>query len=178
MTIAEFITGHEGVISWMYLDTGAPPNVTIGVGHVVRSAEEAAALAWLSGDANTARSEWSAVCAAAPSMKASAYQTVTTCRLDPAAAAGMLDADIASMLPDIERYFPAFASYPPSVQIAIQDMAFNLGPHFPPKWPQFTAAVQAQNWSAAALQCHRQGVSPQRNADTAALFQQAAGTSA
>jgi hypothetical protein len=53
-------------------------------------------------------------------------------------------------------------------------MAFNLGvngliSHF----PRLIAAVKARDWKTCAAQCHRNGISDERNQKTLDLFRQA-----
>jgi len=45
------------------------------------------------------------------------------------------------------------------------DMAFNLGTSgLKNTWPRLNAAIDAENWAQAALECNRPQVNPTRNA--------------
>jgi GH24 family phage-related lysozyme (muramidase) len=71
------------------------------------------------------------------------------------------------------RLWPKFQTFPPSVQVAIRDMAWNLGVGALERhWPRFRASVDAQDWHAAAAQCTRKGIAQARNDATRALFEQ------
>ena len=70
--------------------------------------------------------------------------------------------------------FPAFDSFPIPAQTAIGDMcySFSVG-GLRTKYPHFCAAVQSQDWKAAAAECGRnvtEAAFNLRNAWTAALF--------
>ncbi|WMN58589.1 hypothetical protein NI389_09990 [Pseudoalteromonas xiamenensis] len=57
-----------------------------------------------------------------------------------------------------------YQSLPRSIKLALLDMIYNLGQtQLQTKWPKFNAAIQARDWQAAALECHRVGVSAKRN---------------
>ena len=53
-------------------------------------------------------------------------------------------------------------------------MCYNLGVGGLPKFHQLLAAVDSGQWTTAAAQCHRKGISDARNRETANLFLQAA----
>jgi len=84
---------------------------------------------------------------------------------------------------DIERFedalraqLPAWDTYPEPAQLALFDMAFNLGVSgLFRKFPKMIAAVRARDWATAAAQCHRNGIQDARNEETADLFRQADG---
>lgn len=59
---------------------------------------------------------------------------------------------------------------PEPAQVALLDMAYNLGIAGLGKFLRLRAAVNTDNWEIAAKECHRNGPSAGRNAATAALF--------
>ena len=68
---------------------------------------------------------------------------------------------------------PKWNTYAEPAQEALFDMAFNLGLGGLKKFPHMLRAVDAGDWATAAAQCHREGISEERNRATAALFLQA-----
>lgn len=64
----------------------------------------------------------------------------------------------------LKSEFPHFDSYPESVQLALLDMAYNLGPHgIVSKYKLFTQAVKRKNWRTAAQQSYRSTIPAWRN---------------
>jgi hypothetical protein len=72
------------------------------------------------------------------------------------------DADIDALVADklesnaafiAEHYFFNFPSFPADAQLAIMSIAWACGPGFPAKWPNFRAAVEAENWLGARDNC-------------------------
>lgn len=104
-----------------------------------------------------------------PGLLASIYGKVTTCRMADddiialfnerwAATEGQLAALLGRPIGDL----------PLPAQMAIMDMAFNMGPHrlfdpLPRGFPHFIAAFKARDWATCAEQCQRQGVQQSRN---------------
>jgi GH24 family phage-related lysozyme (muramidase) len=62
------------------------------------------------------------------------------------------------------------ASIPIPGQIALLDMAYNLGVAGVAKFHNLHTAIAAKDWAAAARECHRGGVSELRNQATAAQW--------
>lgn len=159
----------EGSIGWMYLDTRG--NVTVGVGHLLATEDDASALPFDGGDPV---SSWRTVKGARPGQIARAYQDLTTARLSPEAVQGVLIQDLDRTLAALQRGLPELATYPPTVQEALCDMAFNLGPaKLLREYPHLLRCIGASDWNGAALQCHRAGIQDARNDFTAALFRAA-----
>ena len=73
---------------------------------------------------------------------------------------------------------PKWHTYPEPVQEALFDMAFNLGLGGLKKFTTLLHAVNTGDWATAAAQCHRIGISEERNRATAALFLQAGSSKA
>src|SRR5690349_5496577 len=77
----------ENNIAWMYLDTGG--NVTVGAGHLLATADAAAALAFTAQDGSAAsaamkRNAWNTIHGAARGHTANFYRDLTTIRLPQA----------------------------------------------------------------------------------------------
>jgi GH24 family phage-related lysozyme (muramidase) len=68
-----------------------------------------------------------------------------------------------------------FDNFPDSAQLAILDIAFNIGVGaLTRNWPSFNTAVNSGNWTVAAAQSSRRGIQPARNTSTNTLLQDAA----
>ncbi|MBZ5725856.1 MAG: glycoside hydrolase family protein [Acidobacteriia bacterium] len=166
----------EGSVSHMYRCTGG--EVTVGVGHAMAAAADAARLVWeidgVAATAEQAQADFQKVAAAQKGLVASAYAGLTQCRMSDDAISGVLEADLQAFEAQLAAALPRWSSYPEPVQEALFDMAFNLGLGGLKKFPRLLAAVNAGDWTTAAAQCHRQGIGETRNQETAALFLQAA----
>ncbi len=162
---------YEGRTTWMYKDIAGV--VTCGIGHALFSALDAMVIEWDQPKAQI-NADWIAVHDAPTGHIASWYEPLTRSRLSSKVVEELLSADMINVRTVIEIYFPDFNKFPSSAQEAIQDMAFNLGPHFPKDWPKFAACVLRHDWNGAADECVRRGISEARNKATQLLFQEAA----
>ena len=67
-----------------------------------------------------------------------------------------IDALVTSHLTNDERallgYYPFLTELPDAAQQAVHHLAFACGPHFPPGWPHFSAALLARDYEAAAAE--------------------------
>jgi len=86
----------------------------------------------------------------------------------------LLLSDIALFESKLAAALPKWPSYSEPAQEALFDMCYNLGVGGLPKFHQLLAAVDSGQWTTAAAQCHRKGISDARNRETANLFLQAA----
>jgi GH24 family phage-related lysozyme (muramidase) len=168
----------EGSIPHMYRCTGG--EVTIGVGHAIPSAEAAAKLKLVQiGDQQPAsitqiRTEFKRVKKAPLGHTADWYRQHCELRLPDADIDSLLESDIASVLHQVDEHFAFLSQYPVPAQEAIFDMAFNLGlTGLLQKFPNCTQAIRRLNWTKAAMECHRNGISEERNQETKELFTQA-----
>ena len=138
----------EGAIPYMYLDTGG--NVTVGVGNLLASANDAKQLGF--------------VRRADPAAKPDAV--ITT----------LLNGRVTEFKAKLVAAFPDFDSYPDEACAALFDMGFNLGvPGLTSKFPTLCKAVKDKDWATAAKECHRASpVNDDRNDWTKAQFEKAA----
>lgn len=164
----------EGVCNYMYLDSLG--NVTAGIGRLIPTPEAATALPFTQARGAILSSreailrEFTHVKLLEPNRLPDYYATRTTLRLSDAAVEAMLDADIAAMERSLASWIGGFTKYPDPAQDALMDMAFNLGPNGLHRYSRLLAACGTGNWKVAATECHREGISEERNEATAALF--------
>lgn len=170
--LARALEGAEGRVDHLYLDSARPAWVTVGVGHRLTTVGDALALAFEPRD--QVAGDFARVAAAQPGLAASAYAGLCRARLSQAAIDALLAADVRQKLAELERCFPAFGGWPDPVQLAVADMAFNLGTggliH---KFPRLVRALDRRDWAACAAECHRQGIAAARNERTAQRFRAA-----
>lgn len=176
------LKSFESCVSFMYLDTTG--NVTVGVGHMIGSCADAQALAFIlrqGGAAATAAqiaSDYNSVAAQQKGMLYTHYQQFTSLDMAANAMDALLDADIAHVVANIKRWFPAFDGFPNPAKNALLDMAFNLGlPGLPLKFPHLTVAANRGDWNTCANECQRIGIQDSRNDWTKQQFEQAANLS-
>ena len=162
----------EGCINYMYKCTGG--DVTIGIGHAIQTAADAAALVWQRGgvaaDGAQVQSDYAAVAAAPKGQAAPAYLHLTQCRMGPDNIQNLVAADLQAFEAQLAAALPNWNSYPDPAQQALFDMAFNLGLGGLKKFPTLLHAVDSGDWATASAQCHRIGISEARNQATKALF--------
>jgi hypothetical protein len=174
-----FITGHEGNIAHMYLDTKGL--VTIGIGNLIDPISLALTLPFqfkannragiASGKAATVKeieAEWLSLKNNPNRLVlirsgASASARVTDLELSPASRQRLFDCVTNAHEVQLTTYFAGFPNWPGDAQLAVMAMAWGLGMYFPPKFPKFTAACQAQDFDAAAKECNISSWRPERN---------------
>jgi len=166
----------EGRVPFMYRCTGG--EVTIGIGHAIQSSADALNLTWaVDGRPATGdeiQTAWAAVAAAQIGLVAKAYAPLSPVRMADSDIDALVASDVTRFETSLAAALPNWSTYPAPAQAALFDMAFNLGLGGLKKFPHLLAAVDAGQWDVAAAQCHRQGISEDRNRQTAALFLQAA----
>jgi GH24 family phage-related lysozyme (muramidase) len=172
----------ENNIPWMYLDTEG--KVTVGAGHMLADADAAAALGFVDDNQTPAsddakRQAWTTVHGMTAGMPADDYQSATTIRLPQNAIDAVLLSDMEAAEGHLMNAFSGYGNFPEPAKEGLLDMMFNLGPtkFTAANWPNFFAAVNATtpDWNKAANECHREGISENRNDVIKGLFQQAAG---
>jgi len=71
--------------------------------------------------------------------------------------------------------FSNYENCPGAAQLALLDMAFNLGNSgLVNKFPTFCQAAKAEDWEVCESECNRRGISDDRNEETGALFRECA----
>lgn len=177
---------NEGNIPWMYLDTAG--HVTVGIGHMVESAADAEALGFVEPDPGRAatregiRAAYAVVADARHLIgrPAGAFAALTLVRLPRAAVLAVYERDFDRIVGHTRDLFRAVGggldSYPDPAQMAVVDMAFNLGPTgLYTKFPKFrTEGLARRDFEVAARECRRSGIAERRNAETRNLLLEAA----
>ncbi|MFV6584479.1 hypothetical protein ACNPHE_24885 [Klebsiella pneumoniae] len=70
--------------------------------------------------------------------------------------------------------YSGYDNFPNEGKTALVDMGFNLGINkLKSGFPNFNAAINRGDWTAAADESHRTGIGDKRNNDTKAQLQQA-----
>jgi len=166
----------EGCCAWFYLDTRG--NVTIWVGFEVPSALAAQSLPlYLSGGtlACTAQEKaaaWETVSAMQPGRLPASYEYSGCPVMLPSDGDALLMAKLDALDAGLAAGIPGFEALPDAWKMACLDQAFNLGLHgFLSGYPHEIDRIEAGDGLGAALQCHRNGISDERNAWAAAQFQ-------
>jgi GH24 family phage-related lysozyme (muramidase) len=167
-----FIAGQEGISSYMYPDTSVPRVVTCGIGHALFTSSAARELRWLR--ATDGRPAYADEIDKAWSGVRYGGQRDTALYLAQEDIQTLFERDLNNVTPALYASFPAFHSYPEPAQVALTDMAFNLGSFRPSIWKLFIPAVLDRNWPVAGEQCARKRVSAARNEATRQLFLEAA----
>jgi GH24 family phage-related lysozyme (muramidase) len=172
VAVIDRLKAFEGCINYMYKCTGG--EVTIGIGHALQTAADAARLCWqrdgAAADSERVQSDYAAVAAAPKGQVATAYAHLTQCRLGAEDIETLVAADVQCFETQLAAALPNWSSYPGPAQQALFDMAFNLGIGGLKKFSALLHAANSGDWAAAAARCHRMGIGEARNQATAALF--------
>lgn len=169
----------EGSIPYMYLDTAGV--VTIGIGHALETPAEATAIPFTlraSGQLASAAqidADYVGVKAQPSGQIASYYKPFSQTGLGDDGIADLFRQDLGEFLPTLAARVPGYAEFPATAQLALLDLAFNLGVNgLLTKFPKMMAFVTQRNWAGSAGQCRRPQLGDQRNQQVAAWFQSAA----
>lgn len=162
----DFTAPFEGSIPHLYLDTRN--HMTCGVGLLLTSLSAAAALPFA--PIGALPGDWARVSAMPGGLPASRYGLVCKASLPSAAMRRLFETKCGEFELKLRAIYE-WDALPEAARVALMDMAYNLGAGaLATKWPSLNAAVSSGNWTAASKQCRRQGVQPERNIQTAALF--------
>lgn len=109
-----------------------------------------------------------------------AYKNLTNITLDMQGMRALYDATFNGFESTLLKRYPGYDSWPVDAQFALMSMAWAMGPSFDTKFPQFKAAVDRKDFTAAADLCFFQGgggtlsTRTGRNADNKTMFLNAA----
>lgn len=165
---------------WMYLDTKGL--VTCGVGNLIDDGTPgpACGLPWMY--PGGARAMLDDVVAAWHKVKAAQsmaplggghFAGLTTMRLLPTDIDALVIRTAERFETALKQGFGEWESFPASAQVAIFDMAWNMGPGF--GFPKFRAFCNALDWPGAATECFIPDAPQARNDAHVALFRAALG---
>jgi hypothetical protein len=147
----------EGRVPWLYLDNATSPNVTVGVGYLIASVDDACRLPFHHmGDGLPAShaeiaADFLRVKTMRGGMLAERYKGAL--RLSPAD----IDAEgfrrLRAMIEKLQDEFPGYDGFPAGVQQALLDLRWNCGSLM--GWTHLRAACNSvpPDWPAAASQC-------------------------
>jgi len=173
------IYGHivrfEGVVPHLYQDVNG--YVTVGVGNLVPNELASRKLNLIDrashkpATPDECAEDYRAVKALMPGMKASHYSHACNLEMSVTEIRRLFDRRVAEFQMQLRAVYPNYDACPGSVQLALLDMAFNLGcGALNERWPLLKAAVTSFNWTDAARHAHRPQSSTARNLATAELF--------
>lgn len=172
----------EGSFDYMYLDSKG--FVTVGIGHLLPTAADAAGLPFVitrtpvpdpklplfkpepkldKATAAEIKSDYAAVKKQAVGKRESAYASATKVRLPQSEIDRLLTADLDDAIIQLRSRYSKIDDWPQSAREAVLDMAFNMGGNFFDTWPKFKKAVEEQDWATAAKECHGSDIQQSRN---------------
>jgi GH24 family phage-related lysozyme (muramidase) len=171
----------ENFVPHMYRDTNG--NVTVGIGELLRTPDEAKLLTFTKRGTNIGASaqeielDFNNVKTAAVSSKSKApvYQQFTMLEFtEPRAEARALDRMKEFLGFLTKTYFPEFNTYPVLVKMGLLDLAYHAGAKGARKtYKDFAAAMDRRNWKQAGIE-QRDGRTPLRANIAQAWFNRAA----
>jgi len=176
-TLRTKLNNYEGNIAHMYLDSNG--YVTIGVGHLVSSLEEAQKLNLVvektSKKATKAqiKTDYEAVKKQLEGKPAHSYKKHTKLTMTITERNKLTNEHIESFYKELKRLYPDFDDYPTKVRLALFDMIFNIGmTALKRDWVNLNKAVKGKKWTEAAAQSHRKPpIAEARNKYVKELFE-------
>jgi hypothetical protein len=178
--------GFEGTVPYMYRDclvkhkgvaaaTDAG-NVTVGVGQLLRNERHAAEFPFLHPNGEIATreeifAEFKRVHGMEARHKATYYYRPQSLILSDDTIKALLMKRLEECDALLRGHYAGYDEYPAPAKMALLDMIYNLGPlKLFGEFRMFDKYVNARDWDAVAAQCHRKGISNDRNAWTAHQF--------
>lgn len=148
-----FTVQFENDVPTMYQDILGL--VTVGDGNLIDPMREALRLTWYKPDGTVASvaeviADWHRVKSMTKAMVWRRYQSPACLHLSEDGIAALVLARLDANAEILAHTFPEFAMFHEAAQTAILSMAWAMGAGFTAKWPHFSAAVRAQNWTACA----------------------------
>lgn len=170
---------YEGRFDHMYLDTDG--NVTVGVGHLLATVDEAKRLAFVTAangkaTAQQIAEDYAHVAAQAKGQYAGKYKPFCKLSLPNAEIDRVTEKHIDSFHRELRVLYPRFDRFPSPARLALFDMIFNMGAtRLRSKYPKMNRAISEDDWAEAAIESNRVfPIAPVRNAYVRGLFQSAA----
>lgn len=167
----------EGRADHFYLDTKGI--VTVGIGCQVfdpMTIRMSIGIAGAPASHEQIMADFQAVRSMKPGLLLKNYRAVTTCRMSDADILALFEEQWTQTRLELESHLGPITETQMPAQMAIMDMAFNMGvgrlfeqpPH---GFPHFIAAFKAQDWDLCAQECKRDGVQQSRNDWTRQQFE-------
>ncbi|HWU63483.1 MAG TPA: hypothetical protein VN112_15805, partial [Ensifer sp.] len=140
----------EGFIEHMYLDTVS--QITIGYGTMLPTAASSTTITMLNKATNQPATvdekvkAWNTLREFSPvnhklNMKAEAFADMTDLVINELQAERLFNLKLGGFVSMLQKHYPKFEDFPEDAQIAILDMAYNLGPRIYTVFKSFTKAV-------------------------------------
>jgi GH24 family phage-related lysozyme (muramidase) len=180
----DFTRPLEGVVPWLYCDVKGL--VSIGIGDLVDPIQLAMNLPLVHPDGSPAdrseiAAEWLRVkaCLGAAQGGYLFTKNLTRLRLTDDGIRHLVASKLNANDAYISHRFANYESWPADAQLGVMSMCWAVGPAFQAGWPKFTAALLAQDFDTAAVECFMpeeskiSGLRP-RNRSDAMLFRNAA----
>lgn len=174
--VRNMLCENEGLEHYLYLDSANPPQITVGIGHLLSTLTDAQLLPFLFTASNEAATKeqiadgWNTLKSQARTSggKLTRYLGLY---LPSQAIDDLLSADLIHFDAYLHATFKEFDSYPQNCRMACYDICYNVGSLV--GFPKLRMAVVAKDWETAAVESHRQGIGDDRNTRTADLFKSA-----
>lgn len=176
--LLEEIRGHEGKVAHIYLDSRG--NVTVGIGQLLRTAAGAKKLPFVHRRAGQKATEeeieqeFRKIEEQEPNLAAGKYKRLTRLELPEEEIEKLFSKQVERFEAGARKQFKGFDGYPLAAQIALVDMAYNVGLAGLARFKRLKAAAERGDWKAAAEAAQRKGIGEQRNQRTKELFLKAA----
>jgi GH24 family phage-related lysozyme (muramidase) len=164
-----FTSKFEGIVPHLYKDTRG--FTTCGVGFLVKDIDALKKFNWWP-NLQEAQADFLLLQEQPAGKLPMFYRKICHARLNEDAMRQFFQNEVIQFRKALQRDWN-LSRLPASVQIALTDMAFNLGVDGLSKYRKLRAACQARDWATAAEECHRNGPSEARNRETAELFLEA-----
>lgn len=165
-----FTSPFEGVVPHLYLDSEGLP--TAGVGFLIPTADDLRQYAW-SPNVQEAQADYLLIKELPKGHTPAFYRKVCRARLSEDHMREVFDRKVA----EFRRAMGAWKleRQPVEVQVALVDIAYNIGVDGLARYKQLKVAIDTRDWKSAADECHRRDTanSPglaKRNAATRDLF--------
>ncbi len=178
-TLIRNLIKYEDNIPHMYLDTAGL--VTVGIGNLLRTVQDAQKLPFLTVDNKKATPEqitedFETIKKQPKGHYAKNYKRFTKLYLKHSDILAAVNHHIDLFYRELTINYPAFRSFPSEVKLALFDMGFNLGANgLKVKFPKMNKAISKKDWVTDAKESHRKPpVAEARNNYVKQLFEKAA----
>lgn len=180
-TLVNDCVDREGFSPTMYLDRRG--FVTVGVGNMIPSIDDATKLPFISPHDDSDLSKWKAsvqgdyrrVSVMPPGLPAHAYAVPESPRLSRVSATGLCRLRVTvEFLPALRSLSLDIDSFPVPAVRALLAMVYALGPHGMGKFSRLLSRCRMLDFHGASLACHMKGAREETNAKNERWFSQAA----